>query len=183
MGQPVDDEGRKVDSMKFKSKVLNIAASVLLVVVSAPTVWHGPSGKENEQAAGCSGYLYRTIFSWMCVFGLLVASAEFGLGFIQDYVHVLNFRSGRACVLLFVGSVSLSAGPSEVPLSYVSQNGASQGRVLLTMHWRFVGCGLLLLAAAFYALRVSARAKWHEMKGSSTNKADGHPASSGASML
>ena len=126
-------------------------AGAALALVSAPTVWDGPEG------SGCNVYLIRTIFTWMLVFGILLLLAEFEVPLVQEHVHILAYRSGRALLMLFMGMVAASAAPAEIPLSYAAPGVTTdRTKVLVNFHWKFAGVGVLLISAALYALRLTA---------------------------
>lgn len=128
---PLTELEKKLESMKLKNKILNVIASGTLGAVSVPTVWYGP----DED--GCSMYLIRTVFLWMLIFGVLLVGAELEIPIVKDQVQFLGYRSGRAFLMIFLGSVALAATPDEIPIQYaaagVSTN--SDRRVLVAIHW------------------------------------------------
>ena len=154
---PISEEEAKLSRMRLKAKVLNVTSGALLSVVSAPTVYYGAD-------SSCNGMLVRTIFLWSFIFGLLLIAAELELHIVTTHVHA--YRSGRALLMIFVGSVTLAAGPSEIPISFAAPGVLDPGKatVLISMHWQFIGVGLILLIAATYTLRLSARAKLHKLQ-------------------
>ena len=156
---PISEEEAKLSRMRLKAKVLNVTSGALLSVVSAPTVYYGAD-------SSCNGMLVRTIFLWSFIFGLLLIAAELELHIVTTHVHELAYRSGRALLMIFVGSVTLAAGPSEIPISFAAPGVLDPGKatVLISMHWQFIGVGLILLIAATYTLRLSARAKLHKLQ-------------------
>lgn len=163
MGQPVQldvhaPEEAKLKSMKFKSKAIDIVAAVCLVLTSFPTVYFGAG--DNV----CNGLMVRVVFCWLGLFGILLALAELEVNFVLDHVAVLSYRSGRVCLLFFVGSIVSASAPSEVPLA-VAGGGVLTGRpVLVSFSWYFAGTGVLLLFAACYTLRLSVRSQVHKFK-------------------
>ena len=134
MGQPVQpvvtDEEKKIGSMKTRSKILNIIAAITVAAVSVPTVYFGPDTE------GCSGYLIRTIFVWAFIFGVLLLAAELELSIVQEHVHVLTYRSGRAFLMTFLGSIALAATPGEIPIAYAAPGVTTKTRVLVSINWR-----------------------------------------------
>ena len=133
MGQPVlTEEDRKIESMKWKSKLLNIIACMAVATVSVPTVYYG------SETEGCSGYLIRTIFAWAAMLGLLLIAAELEMGCVTTHLHILTYRSGRALVLVFLGSIALAATPAEIPIAAAVPGMVGpmgRARVLIAIKW------------------------------------------------
>lgn len=134
MGQPVlTEEDRKIESMKWKSKLLNIIACMAVATVSVPTVYYG------SETEGCSGYLIRTIFAWAAMLGLLLIAAELEMGCVTTHLHILTYRSGRALVLVFLGSIALAATPAEIPIAAAVPGMVGpmgRARVLIAINWK-----------------------------------------------
>ena len=80
-----------------------------------------------------------------------------GVEAIRTHVHVLAFRTGRAFIATFASTICLAAAPSEVAIAGIAPGGTSS--LVTQVDWQFAGVGLLLGFSAFYALRLSARAK------------------------
>ena len=122
----------KVERMKFKAKVLNVISGATMAAVSVPTVYFGPDG------TGCNRWLIRTIYLWTLFFGLLLIAAELELPLVKEHFHFLAFRSGRAFLMIFMGSISLTAAIGEVPISYAAPGVVGPGnhaRVLISVSW------------------------------------------------
>ena len=92
-----------------------------------------------------------------------------GVEVIRTHVHVLAYRTGRAAIALFASTICLAAAPSEVAIAGISPGRASS--LVTQVDWQFAGVGLLLGFSAFYALRLSARAKLQKLGQKRTSKA------------
>ena len=126
VGLPTDDEAYKVkyEKLKLRAKWLNAAAAVLLCIVSGKSVVGG-------RPENCSPMLIRVVMCWMSAIGLMLLLAELHVEKVLAYVHVLSYRSGRALISLMAGTITLSAAPSEIPMS-AGIPGYSQGGLYVT---------------------------------------------------
>lgn len=76
---------------------------------------------------------------------------------------MLAFRTARAFVALFAATVCLAAAPSQVDLMISSHPVGQSPSYVTSIHWQFLGVGLLLLFSSLYALRLSARYRLFKM--------------------
>ena len=126
VGLPTDDEAYKVkyEKLKLRAKWLNAAAAVLLCIVSVESI----VGRTQQN---CSPMLIKVVMCWMSAIGLMLLLAELHVEKVLAYVHVLSYRSGRALISLMAGTITLSAAPSEIPMS-AGIPGYSQGGLYVT---------------------------------------------------
>ena len=96
------------------------------------------------------------------VLGILLLLAELEIEMLRAYVHILSYRSGRAAIALMIGTICVSAAPSELPVSTVNQG--SSGNYVVEYKWEYCFVGLFVIAGAAQNIRLTVRSKVHKLQ-------------------
>mmetsp|Transcript_27836 Transcript_27836/g.46308 ORF Transcript_27836/g.46308 Transcript_27836/m.46308 type:complete len:195 (+) Transcript_27836:35-619(+) len=142
------------ERIRKRAKVFGAIAGGALTLVAGWSIF-------DHKNQNCNVLFVCVVMGWLSIFGILLVLAELDVKFVHNYFHILAYRSGRASVGIFAGTICMSAAPSELALGATGLH--MEGSYVVQVQWEFLVLGVFLIAASIYNIRVSSKAKANQL--------------------